>query len=76
VRGSAESPDCLVHRQTAWRVHVVDVLGLGPPRDFVGEFLIVDMGNGVSLDYANWRDGDLFEIITQPYGAETEASGG
>jgi hypothetical protein len=56
--------------------HVVDVLGLGPPRDFVGEFLIVDMGNGVSLDYANWRDGDLFEIITQPYGAETEASGG
>ncbi len=114
--------------------HLVEILGLHPPRDFAGQFLVVDMGNGVSLDYANrggepitpqhlaflvseaefdaaygrltagriahWADpskrtpgeinhhdggrgvywddpdGHLLEIITQPYGAETEASGG
>lgn len=114
--------------------HLVGVLGLEPPRDFAGQFLVVDLGNGVSLDYANssgrtltpqhlaflvtepefdaiygrlqeraidhwadpskqtpgeinrhdggrgvyWEDpdGHLLEIITQPYGAETESSGG
>ena len=114
--------------------HVVEILGLEPPRDFAGQFLVVDMGNSVSLDYANWSDGEitpqhlaflvtedefdsaygritangidhwadpslrtpgeinhndggrgvywkdpdghLLEIITRPYGAETEASGG
>ena len=114
--------------------HVVEVLGLEPPRDFAGQFSIVDLGNGVSLDYADWRgdeitpqhlaflvnddefdaaygrirargiehwaepsrrtqgeinhhdggrgvywndpDGHLLELITTPYGAETEASGG
>lgn len=114
--------------------HLVEILDLAPPRDFAGQFLIVDLGNGVSLDYADWRggeltpqhlaflvsddefdaaygrlvahrvdhwaepskrtlnainhldggrgvywndpDGHLLELITQPYGAETEASGG
>ncbi len=114
--------------------HIVDILGLAPPKDFAGQFLLVDMGNGVSLDYATWQGGDLtpqhlaflvtdaefdaaygritaqgiahwaepskrtqgeinhhdggrgvywddpdghlLEIITKPYGAETEASGG
>ncbi len=114
--------------------HLVEIVGLEPPRDFAGQFLVVDMGNGVSLDYADWRDGEitpqhlaflvteaefdaiysrikakaidhwadpsrrtaneinrhdggrgvywndpdghLLEIITRPYGAETEASGG
>lgn len=114
--------------------HLVDILGLDPPRDFAGQFLVVDMGNGVSLDYGTWSgddltsqhlaflvsddefdaaygritsagidhwadpsrrtpgqinhhdggrgvywadpDGHLLEIITRPYGAETEASGG
>lgn len=114
--------------------HLVEILGLDPPRDFAGQFLLVDLGNGVSLDYADWNgekltpqhlafqvteeefdavygrilankithwaepskrtpgainqhdggrgvywedpDGHLLEIITQPYGAETEASGG
>lgn len=114
--------------------HVVEILGLEPPRDFAGQFLVVTMGNGASLDYADWRgggitpqhlaflvsepefdaaygrikaagiehwadpakrtageinhhdggrgvywddpDGHLLEIITRPYGAETEASGG
>ena len=114
--------------------HVVEIVGLEPPRDFAGQFSIVDLGNGVSLDYADWRggeitpqhlaflvsdyefdaaygrirargiehwaepsrrnpgqinhhdggrgvywtdpDGHLLELITAPYGAETEASGG
>lgn len=114
--------------------HLVNVLGLEPARDFAGQFLIVDMGNGVSLDYADWGggeiteqhlaflvseeefdaaygriqslgiehwadpskrtpgeinrhdggrgvywddpDGHLLEIITRPYGSETESSGG
>jgi len=114
--------------------HVANILGLGPPRDFAGQFLVVDLGNGVSLDYADrsgveftpqhlaflvserefdeiyerierenldywadpakrvpgrinrhdggrgvyWEDpdGHLLEIITRPYGAETETSGG
>lgn len=114
--------------------HLVEILGLDPPREFAGHFLVVDMGNGVSLDYADggggevtpqhlaflvsedefdaaygrirakgidhwadpsrrtpgeinhhdggrgvyWNDpdGHLLEIITRPYGAETEASGG
>lgn len=114
--------------------HLVGLLGLDPPRDFAGQFLVVDMGNGVSLDYADRGDGDmtpqhlaflvsddefdatysriraqgiehwadpslhtpdainhhdggrgvywndpdghLLEIITRPYGAETESSGG
>jgi len=114
--------------------HLVEILGLEPPRDFAGQFLVVDMGNGASLDYADWRggeptpqhlaflvsenefddaygrivakriehwadpskrtpgeinhhdggrgvywddpDGHLLEIITRPYGAETESSGG
>lgn len=114
--------------------HLVDILALDPPRDFAGQFLVVDMSNGASLDYADWRgedltpqhlaflvseeefdaaygritaqgidhwaapsrrtlgeinhndggrgvywndpDGHLLEIITQPYGAETESSGG
>ncbi len=114
--------------------HLVELLGLDPPRDFAGQFLVVDVGNGVTLDYANWRsgeitpqhlaflvsedefdatygrirsrsidhwaepskrtpgainhldggrgvywndpDGHLLEIITRPYGSETEASGG
>jgi catechol 2,3-dioxygenase-like lactoylglutathione lyase family enzyme len=114
--------------------HVVEILGIGPPRDFAGQFLVVDLGNGVSLDYADWAgaeltpqhlaflvteaefdaaygritarkmqhwadpsqrtpgainhndggrgvywndpDGHLLEIITRPYGAETETSGG
>ena len=107
---------------------------LDPARDFAGQFLVVEMGNGVSLDYADWSesditpqhlaflvseddfdaaygriqargidhwadpskrtpgeinhhdggrgvywddpDGHLLEIITRPYGAETESSGG
>jgi catechol 2,3-dioxygenase-like lactoylglutathione lyase family enzyme len=114
--------------------HLVDVLGLDQPADFAGQFLVVNLGNGVSLDYADWAQGDitpqhlaflvsedefdqiygriqgreithwadpsrrtpgeinrhdggrgvywedpdghLLEIITRPYGAETEASGG
>ncbi len=114
--------------------HVIDILGLDPARDFAGQFLVVEMGNGVSLDYADWSesditpqhlaflvseddfdaaygrilargidhwadpskrtpgeinhhdggrgvywddpDGHLLEIITRPYGAETESSGG
>lgn len=113
--------------------HVVEILGLDAPNEFAGQFLVVDMGNDVSLDYADWRgditpqhlaflvsdeefdaaygrirareidhwadpskrtpgkinhhdggrgvywndpDGHLLEIITQPYGAETESSGG
>ncbi len=114
--------------------HVVDLLGLDEPTDFAGQFLVVNLGNGVSLDYATWSggaitpqhlaflvsddefdqiygriqergishwadpsrrmpgeinhndggrgvywedpDGHLLEIITRPYGAETEASGG
>lgn len=36
--------------------HLVAILGLGPARPF-GQFLVVDMGNGVSLDYADWSDG-------------------
>lgn len=114
--------------------HLVEILGLSPPRDFAGQFLVVEMGNGVSLDYADWRgeeltsqhiaflvsetefdaaygrivaggidhwadpskrtpgeinhhdggrgvywsdpDGHLLEIITRPYGTETEAAGG
>ncbi len=113
--------------------HVTTMLGLEAPREFAGHFLVVDMGNGVSLDYATmdgdiapqhlaflvtedefddiygrlqtagiehwadpskrspgainrhdggrgvyWEDpdGHLLEIITRPYGAETEASGG
>ncbi len=114
--------------------HLVEILGLDPPRDFVGQFLVVDLGNGVSVDYADWGGGDLtplhlaflvsedefdaaygritangiehwsdpsrrhageinhhdggrgvywsdpdghlLEIITRPYGPETEASGG
>lgn len=114
--------------------HVVEILGLDPPREFAGQFSIVDLGNGVSLDYADWNgaeitpqhlaflvsedefdaaygriraggiehwaepshrtpgainhhdggrgvywrdpEGHLLELITQPYGAETEASGG
>ena len=114
--------------------HLTDILGLSPPTDFGGHFLLVDMGNGVSLDYATWNDGTpplqhlaflvtddefdaafgrittkgieywadpsrrtpgeinthdggrgvywvdpdghLLEMITKPYGAETEASGG
>lgn len=39
--------------------HLVDILGLDPPRDFAGQFLVVDVGNGASLDYADWRGGDL-----------------
>jgi catechol 2,3-dioxygenase-like lactoylglutathione lyase family enzyme len=35
--------------------HLVDILRLTPPRDFAGQFLVVDMGNGVSLDYGNWN---------------------
>lgn len=120
--------------KTRGAAHLVDVLGLDPPRDFAGQFLVVDIGNGVSLDYADWRgdeltsqhlaflvtdeefdaaydrmkstgiehwadpsrrtpgeinhhdggrgvywndpDGHLLEIITRPYGAETESSGG
>lgn len=114
--------------------HLTEILGLDPARDFVGQFLVVDLGNGVSLDYATWNgadltpqhlaflvsedefddvygrimekdiehwsdpsrrhageinhhddgrgvywcdpDGHLLEIITKPYGSETEASGG
>lgn len=114
--------------------HVVEVLGIEAPREFAGQFLVVEMGNGVSLDYADWPgdeitpqhlaflvsedefdaiygrikakaidhwadpskhtrseinhhdggrgvywndpDGHLLEIITRPYGAETEGSGG
>ena len=114
--------------------HLVDILGLDPPRDFAGQFLVVDVGSGPSLDYADWRggelnsqhlaflvsdeefdaaygrirsgdiehwadpsrrtpdeinhhdggrgvywtdpDGHLLEMITRPYGAEAEASGG
>ena len=114
--------------------HAAEILGLAPPRAFAGQFLVVDLGNGVSLDYADWSggaitpqhlaflvgedefdeiyerlvargidhwadpskrtpgeinrhdggrgvywedlDGHLLEIITRPYGAETEASGG
>lgn len=114
--------------------HLVDVLGLDRPTDFAGQFLVVNLGNGVSIDYGNrsgdaitpqhlaflvsedefdqiygriqdreikhwadpslrtpnqinrhdggrgiyWQDpdGHLLEIITRPYGAETEASGG
>ena len=114
--------------------HVVELLDLEQPVDFAGQFLVVNLGNGVSLDYANWSGGDitpqhlaflvsedefdqiygriqdreinhwadpsrrtpgeinrhdggrgvywddpdghLLEIITRPYGAETEASGG
>jgi len=39
--------------------HVVEILGLEAPRDFAGQFLVVDMGNGVSLDYADWSGGEL-----------------
>lgn len=39
--------------------HLVDILGLDPPRDFAGQFLVVDMGNGVSIDYADWSGDDL-----------------
>jgi catechol 2,3-dioxygenase-like lactoylglutathione lyase family enzyme len=39
--------------------HLVKILGLDPPRDFAGLFLVVDLGNGVSLDYANWREGEI-----------------
>lgn len=39
--------------------HLVEILGLEPPRDFAGQFLVVDMGNGASLDYADWRGGEL-----------------
>lgn len=114
--------------------HLVEILDLDPPRDFGGHFLVVEMGNGASLDYADWNgeeltpqhlaflvseaefdgayerieargidhwadpskqtpgeinhndggrgvywddpDGHLLEIITRPYGAETEASEG
>ncbi len=114
--------------------HLVDILALDPPRDFAGQFLVVALGNGVSLDYADWSgselvsqhlaflvtddefdaaygritsggiehwsdpsrrkpdeinmhdggrgvywkdpDGHLLEMITQPYGLETEALGG
>jgi len=120
--------------RAAGAAHVVDVLGLEQPDDFAGQFLIVNLGNGVSLDYANWNggeltpqhlaflvsddefdhaiarlqslgvtyfaepslrtpdvintndggrgtywsgpDGHLLEVITRPYGPETEASGG
>ena len=113
---------------------MVDLLDLDEPTDFAGQFLVVNLGNGVSLDYATWSGGDitplhlaflvtenefdqiyrrirdreidhwadpsrrtpneinrhdagrgvywedpdghLLEIITRPYGAETEASGG
>jgi catechol 2,3-dioxygenase-like lactoylglutathione lyase family enzyme len=39
--------------------HVVEILGLEPARDFAGQFLMVDMGNGASLDYADWEGGDI-----------------
>jgi catechol 2,3-dioxygenase-like lactoylglutathione lyase family enzyme len=39
--------------------HVVEILGLEPARDFAGQFLLVDLGNGASLDYADWQGGDI-----------------
>lgn len=60
--------------------HVVDVLGLDeishwadPSKRAPGEINRHDGGRGV---YWEDPDGHLLEIITRPYGAETEASGG
>jgi catechol 2,3-dioxygenase-like lactoylglutathione lyase family enzyme len=67
--------------------HLVEILGLNSPRDFrgpidhwadpskrtLGEINHHDGGKGV---YWNDPDGHLLEIITKPYRAETEASGG
>jgi len=44
-----------------------------PSRRTAGEINRHDGGRGV---YWNDPDGHLLEIITQPYGVETEASGG
>ena len=42
---------------------MAEILGLPPPRDFYGHFLVVDLANGVSLDFSD--DGDA--VVTQHY---------
>jgi extradiol dioxygenase family protein len=42
---------------------MAEILGLPPPRDFYGHFLVIDLANGVSLDFSD--DGDA--VVTQHY---------
>lgn len=42
--------------------HLAEILGLDPPRKFTSRFLVVDLANGVSIDYADRLEG---EITTQ-----------
>jgi len=39
--------------------HLVEILGLDEPYEFADVFLVVNMGNGVSLDYADWPHGKV-----------------
>ena len=53
-----------VHDRDAAAAEFCDVMGMGPPTTF-GPFLVVEMDNGVSLDFI--EAGDDFDVQVQHY---------